>query len=85
MSLAIDVDAVTHVLLSDGWHVVHKASFDLDAYEYIDEGNRVYGGGDHPTVPHTGARWIEGDGAEIVCPLTSILAVRRGKIAAKAK
>lgn len=35
MSLAIDVDAVTAVLLADGWHRVAKKSFFLDSYEYL--------------------------------------------------
>lgn len=35
MSLMIDIDNVTAVLLADGWHQVHGDSFDLDAYEYI--------------------------------------------------
>lgn len=35
MSLAIDVDKVTAVLLADSWHEVAAASFALDSYEYI--------------------------------------------------
>lgn len=35
MSLSIDVDTVTAVLLADGWHTVVNGSFDLDAYEYL--------------------------------------------------
>ena len=85
MSLAINVDAVTHVLLADGWHAVDKVSFDLDAHEYLHDGHAVYAGGDHPTVPHTGARWVESNGTQMVCPLTSILAVKIGKVAGKAK
>jgi hypothetical protein len=33
MSLYIDVDRVSSVLLADGWHAVAEDSFDLDAYE----------------------------------------------------
>jgi len=29
MSLAIDVDTVTHVLLADGWHKVKGSSFPI--------------------------------------------------------
>jgi len=36
MSLAIDIDAVTAVLLADGWHEVMDDSFCLDAYEFIE-------------------------------------------------
>lgn len=35
MSLAIDINRVTHVLLQDGWHEVSMSSFDLDAYEFL--------------------------------------------------
>ncbi len=35
MSLAIDTDKITEVMLPDGWHTVAKGSFSLDAYEYI--------------------------------------------------
>ena len=35
MSLAIDVDNITHVLLADGWHEVHDASFGTDSYEFM--------------------------------------------------
>lgn len=35
MSLAIDVDTVTEVLLADGWHSVWGKSFSLDAYEFL--------------------------------------------------
>jgi len=42
MSLAIDPNEVTAVLLADGWHEVQVlgdnswSSFDLDSYEYVD-------------------------------------------------
>ena len=32
MSLTIEVDDITHVLLADGWHTVHDASFGIDSY-----------------------------------------------------
>ena len=35
MSLAIDVDLVSHVLLVDGWYSVVDHSFTLDSYEYL--------------------------------------------------
>jgi hypothetical protein len=35
MSLAINIDKVKRVLLSDGWYVVLNESFALDAYEYL--------------------------------------------------
>lgn len=76
MSLAIDVDRVTHVLLADGWHAVIDDSFHTDAYEYIWQGE-IAAHGDGQTVPHTGAGWTETKGGvEIICPLNAILAVR---------
>ena len=40
MSLAIDTNRVTAVLLADGWHQVAKlrdweSSFDIDSYEFV--------------------------------------------------
>jgi hypothetical protein len=46
MSLAIEVDDITHVLLADGWHTVHDASFGIDSYEFM----RHEGMGDSPTL-----------------------------------
>lgn len=34
MSLAIDADRVTHVLLADGWHQAERGSFGIDSYEF---------------------------------------------------
>ena len=48
MSLAIDIDKVQAVLLADGWHNVapladdeERSSFDIAAYEYVDETTAV--------------------------------------------
>ncbi len=80
MSLGIDVDRVSEVLLADGWHDVKffkgESSFELDAYEYI----RKHEGRTDPDVrqgvPSTGATWFDvNHNAQIFCPVTSILAV----------
>jgi hypothetical protein len=76
MSLAIDINKIDRVLLLDGWHEVAGASFDLDAYEYADEGRMLLGGGKVAGVPTTGATWREPDGTVIACPVTSILATK---------
>lgn len=78
MSLYIDVDKVTGVLLADGWHLVADKSFDLDAYEYHREDYVLLEGGGESSVPATGARWYEGEitQTKFFCPLTAILAVR---------
>jgi hypothetical protein len=89
MSLAIDVDHVREVLLSDGeWHRVADGSFELDSYEYVRaaDGPKAaprLGGGQEKLVPATGARWTEredtsGNQREMFCPLTAIQAVAYG-------
>jgi len=90
MSLAIDIDKVNEVLLSDGWHVVvfekGKSTFDIDAYEFLEhrEGGKDplvrVGGGTVDGVPSTGAVWSERESGKsyvVTCPLTAILAVKR--------
>ena len=77
MGLAIDVNQVAEVLLTDGWHKVD--SFNLGAYEFIQrrEGKEpiiLHGSGQNG-VCSTGATWLE-KGASFYCPLPAILAVR---------
>ena len=85
MSLAIQVDNVTDVLLADGWHKVGcskdgVSSFDTDAYEFLEGERLLVGGGTVAGIPSTGATWCEktstGKFIVVVCPLTSILALR---------
>jgi hypothetical protein len=76
VGLAIDTDSVEAVLLADGWHEVHGHSFDLDAYEFVDEG-RTRGG--TSGVSSTGFEFFEaagGTGYKLAGPLTAIVAVR---------
>lgn len=83
MSLAIDIDSVTGVLLADGWHAVKNASFILDSYEYLwgdggPEGDPmiVHGGG-QSGVCATGFGFHDSQSdAWMFGPLTSILAVK---------
>ena len=60
MSLAIEVDDITHVLLADGWHTVHDASFGIDSYELIwREGmgdSPMLGGGQEKHIAAAGHR-----------------------------
>jgi hypothetical protein len=88
MSLAIDVDEVTAVLLPDGWHDVLDRSFSLDSYEYIwwqdmkpEQRERenpmvMLGGGQVQGVPSTGFTFKAKDGW-LAGPLTAVLAVKR--------
>jgi hypothetical protein len=94
MSLAIDVDTVTGVLLADGWHDVADASFNLDSYEFMWSGSHskrvadlapdrdplVLHGGGQVGVCATGFEFRDPDGSLICGPLTAILAVRRKKL-----
>lgn len=77
MSLNIDIDDVSAVLLADGWHPVAGQSFDLDSYEFKRGDLRLLGGGACPGVPHTGFSFLDEDGDRIDGPLTALLAVRR--------
>jgi len=84
MSLAIRVDEVRAVLLSDGWHVVADDSFDLDRYEFTDgEELAIFVGDQSPLVPSTGFTFVEEHpvsrellGTRICGPLTALLAVK---------
>lgn len=85
MSLAIDIDHVTAVLLTAGWHDVANNSFTLDSYEYVwyagqrarqnDDPEIVHGGG-NSSVCSTGFSFTTDDGSLIGGPLSAIQAVR---------
>jgi hypothetical protein len=46
VSLAIDIDKVSAVLLADGWHTVADDSLVIDSYEYVCGDDLVHGRGD---------------------------------------
>jgi hypothetical protein len=75
VSLAIDLDDVTAVLLSDGWHQVANSSFAIDAYEYVFQGDTTHGGG-AGGITSSGYTFKEMDGTWLSGPLTAVLAVR---------
>jgi hypothetical protein len=86
MSLAIDVDSISVVLLADGWHDVKDKSFTLDSYEYLwypsaeahERGEfEIMHGGGQSGVCATGFSFKEQ--GIISGPLTAILAVRHGE------
>lgn len=77
MSIAIDTDRVSGVLLADGWHQVEGTSFDLDSYEFV-WGERLIHGGGNSGVCATGFTFYE-DGLRISGPLTALLAVRENE------
>jgi hypothetical protein len=85
MSLAIEIDKVTQVLLADGWHNVVNDSFEMDAYEYVDVGQgghlRFGGSGDNATGFAFAERLQDGalkttPKVTIKGPISSILAIR---------
>jgi len=86
MSLAIDVDKIKGVLLSDGWHEVSKKSFTMDAYEFLwFQKGKDFGGKEiEPRILHGGGSCgvcaagfcFSSEKKLIFGPLTSILAVR---------
>jgi hypothetical protein len=89
MSLAIDVDRVTHVLLADGWHEVTDVSFTLDAYEFVwypagRQGSSpkrdIMHGGGNDGVCAAGFSFKTAEGDYIQGPLTAILAVRTSPV-----
>jgi hypothetical protein len=79
MSLAIDVDEITHVLLADGWHEIEQGSFFLDSYEYVAGVNyELLHGGGHSGICATGFRFrVRQSSFTTEGPLTSIIAIRR--------
>ena len=83
MSLAIEVDEIIAVLLSDGeWHAIKEATFTIDTYEYLggkdSQGNPavLLGSATEPPLPATGAGWYGVDGYRYACPLNAVLAVK---------
>lgn len=77
MSLYIDVDHVTEVLLADGWHPVINDSFTIDSYEFQRNDDMVLlRGGQDPLISAGGFGFEESRNVFMAGPLTSVLAVR---------
>jgi hypothetical protein len=77
MSLYIDTDKITEVLLTDGeWYEVEDGSFDLDSYEMHWDGRLVLPGGAVDGIPATGFTFKTPYEGYIYGPLTSVVAVR---------
>ncbi len=83
MSLAIDIDEVVEVLLTDGWHKVLDNSFCMDSYEFVwgKTSDRLVHGGGQNGICALGFEFSEvTEFSDIrICagPLTSILAIRK--------
>jgi hypothetical protein len=89
MSLQIDQNSVSAVLLVDGWHPVEEMSFYLDSYEYV---TRWHNGVDKQHIdysshrenePRAGFSFRQGD-ETIAGPITAILAVKHNPEAVEA-
>jgi|ERR1043166_2418999 hypothetical protein len=74
MSLAIDIETIKAVLLSGTWYEVRDKSFNLDSYEFSEDGRTIHGGGSGG-VCSTGFRFHTTGNAVIQGPLTAIEAV----------
>jgi hypothetical protein len=77
VTLHIDVETVTAVLLNDSWHNVADASFAVDPYDFVRstepgaEGGEAHG-------HQIGFSFRDVATNEHICgPLTSVLAIRR--------
>jgi hypothetical protein len=82
MSVKIHIESVSSILLVDGWHTVHKNSFEVNTFEFLGKsvsmrlGERGPVAGQEKLSAATGAKWVQPDGIEVFCPLAAILAVR---------
>jgi hypothetical protein len=74
MSLAIDPESVSAVLMADGWHEIERGTFRLDAYEYLQDGlgSLDFGSAGFCFDTERGGMMA---GSRVAGPLTSILAV----------
>lgn len=78
MGRVLRTSAVLEVLLADDWHRVADGSFTLEGLEIIDRDGRV------PLLleipghgfPNEAAFWREPSGTAMMCPLTSVLALK---------
>jgi hypothetical protein len=75
MSLAIDPESVSAVLMADGWHEIERGSFRVDSYQYLQDELAL-----SEDVGITGfcfdtERGGMMAGSRVAGPLTSILAV----------
>jgi hypothetical protein len=76
MSLAIEVEQVSDVLLADGrWYVVDGASFDVDSYEFVHDERTALEGAQDTLIASTGFTFRIGN-ERMSGPLTSILAIK---------
>jgi hypothetical protein len=82
MSLAIDIDKATRVLLSDGWHDIARNDEGVSSL-YFDAFELVWNTGDHfvqPKADPAGIGFIDGATGEwMFAPLNHVLAIATPK------
>jgi hypothetical protein len=82
MSLAINIDEITDVMIGNTWHAIEPDTFDLDSYEYMGgkhygDDYLLHGGGDRGICSLGFCFTPRGFGKARICgPLTAIQAVR---------
>lgn len=81
MSLYIDTDKVTRVMIGNEWHDVKNrggiSTFDVDSYEIhsVSAGYMMLRGGESALIPSQGFTFATPDGRTIYGPLTSVQAI----------
>lgn len=81
MSLMIDMNQITDVLLADGWVKCRLGSFTVDSFEFVyDIKEPLHKDGKETSLEYSGgagAMWESGEtGRYVACPIQNILAVR---------
>lgn len=75
MSLALQLDKVSWVLLANEWYEVYQQSFSLDSYEYLWEEQIIHGGGQSGLCA-IGFMFEDTSRNHLAGPLSSIQAIR---------
>lgn len=76
MSLAIDIDKVTAVMIGGVWHVVIEDSFAIDSFEFVQGDRLEFGGGRCELISASGFSFKGEDSQWVSGPLNTIQAVK---------
>lgn len=78
MGRVMHTTSVVEILLADGWHRVAEGSFVLETFEVVDRGGRVSLLLEPPGhgFPNEAACWSEPSGVTMICPLSSVVALK---------
>jgi hypothetical protein len=75
MGLGIDIAKIRAVLLPSGWMDIKPGSFEIGAYEFLDE-NSVVVAGPPGGAGSSGFRFRDANGNSVCGPVASIMALR---------